>query len=140
VIPPESETRVVEIVEIMISVASESAKAVRSCIKQSWFDRSKDAKGDISFLDTSFWQNTERPFYSILQKIIANPFDDIVVPNCITSWEKVLRTEAFQLFDKWALSMQEDGIDMKRVVNARDFLGKNINKALKGLQNLKNPE
>lgn len=139
-IPPNSETRVIEIVEAIIFAASESAKGIRSCIKQSWFDRPKDAKGDISFLDTSFWQNTEQSFYAILQQIIDNPFDDIVVPSCIASWEKALRAEAFQLFDKWALSMQEDGIDMKRVVNEREFLGKNINKALKGLQNLKNPE
>ena len=139
-IPPESDIRVNEIVEAMILAANESVKSIRSCIKQSWFDRPKDAKGDISFLDTSFWQNTEGSFYANLQQIIDKPFDDIVVPNCIVCWEKELRREAFQLFDTWALSMQEDGLDMKRVVSARDFLGKNINKALKGLQNLKNPE
>lgn len=139
-IPPESDIRVNEIVEAMILAANESVKSIRSCIKQSWFDRPKDAKGDTSFLDTSFWQNTEGSFYANLQQIIDKPFDDIVVPNCIVCWEKELRREAFQLFDTWALSMQEDGIDMKRVVSARDFLGKNINKGLKGLQNLKNPE
>ena len=139
-ISPANEVRVTELVEAMIAAASESAQSIRSCIKQSWFDRPKDAKGDISFLDTSFWQNTEPPFYSILQQLIEKPFDDIVVPACIVRWEKELRKEAFQLFDKWALSMSEDGLDMRRVVNAREFLGKNINKAFKGLQNIKNPE
>lgn len=139
-IPPESETRVIQIVEAMIIAANGCAKGIRSCIKQSWFDRPKDAKGDISFLDISFWQNTEQAFYTILQQIIDKPFDDTVVPNCISSWERELRREANQLFDKWALSMQEDGLDMKRAVRARDFLGKNINKAFQGLQNLKNPE
>jgi CRISPR system Cascade subunit CasA len=62
----------------------------------------------------------------------------VLVAEIATTWEKKIRNMALDLFDTWALSAQEDGLDMKRVVLARRDLLKWLKngKQMKELKNL----
>ena len=48
----------------------------------------------------------------------------------------LLSSQAYKLFDDNALKQQEDGLDMRRVIKARDDLGKAIGKMKKSLKQL----
>lgn len=110
---------------------------IKSTIKAAWFNSVKDAKGDISFLDTSFWQNTEPHFYTLLEELIKN-IDSISTKNNLADqWLQVLRKESEILFDSWVLTQQEDGLNMKRVIKARNELHKSFSKIKKILDTLK---
>jgi CRISPR system Cascade subunit CasA len=122
--------------EIMTSAALECAKGVKSCVKQAWFDRPKDAKGDMSFLDTAFWQETENDFYSILGALMRNPVDENLVSDSMVKWKSSIQKKSFDLFDKWVLSADQGALDMKRVVRARKDLKKTMAKVSKSFSGL----
>lgn len=103
----------------MLNAATEVALDVRSTLKQAWFSKPKEVKGEISFTDTQFWQVTETEFYHLLSQLIKNCEDEQQVNYLFNEWKKVLRKQALTLFDHWALSSNNEDGDMKRVVSAR---------------------
>lgn len=121
-----------------IDAATEVAQNLRASVKSAWFRRPKDVKGDMSFLDTSFWQETEIPFYNSLGLLVSDVGDDKQAARLAKDWERTLRRKAEDLFDRWALAGQEEGLDMKRVVKARNELRKWLGngKAMKELKNM----
>jgi CRISPR system Cascade subunit CasA len=135
---PEDSTVVKSRISYLVNAASEVAANLRTSVKSAWFSRPKDVKGDMSFLDTSFWQQTEPAFYQNLARLVNDPADRVLVAEIATTWEKKIRNMALDLFDTWALSAQEDGLDMKRVVLARRDLLKWLKngKQMKELKNL----
>ena len=117
-----------------------------------WYNPRKNEKGveswhkvvdnvkfteNISSIITEFWQNTETSFYANLKELISN-LDDIETKNTLlTKWGTVLKHEVESLFDANALAQQEDGLNMKRVVKARQVLGKGIGKMINALNSRK---
>ncbi|NOS88305.1 MAG: type I-E CRISPR-associated protein Cse1/CasA [Methylococcaceae bacterium] len=116
----------------MLDAATEVALDVRSTLKQAWFTKPKEAKGEITFTDPQFWQTTETDFYRLLEQLIHCGDNEAQVKLVFTEWKRVLRTQALSLFDHWALSSNNEDGDMKRVITARRQLeiwlnaGKNI--------------
>jgi len=135
---PENSTVVKNRLSHLVGAAFEVAQNLRSSVKSAWFSRPKDTKGDMSFLDTSFWQRTEPAFYQNLGRLVKDPMNESLVAEIAKNWEKTIRKTAQDLFDTWALSAQEDGLDMKRVVQARSELLKWLKngKQMKELKNL----
>lgn len=131
-IPQQSRSSVQGFISKMLDAATEVALDVRSTLKQAWFSKPKEAKGEISFTDTQFWQLTETEFYRLLEKLINCGEDEKQVNALFDEWKRLLRTQALTLFDHWALSSNNEDGDMKRVVVARRQLeiwlnaGKNI--------------
>ena len=124
----------------LIGQAHELSSSLRYAVKSAWFGSPKDAKGDMSFLDSTFWQNTESSFYSILKKLVIH-LDDIGQRNeLVDEWGRTLIKEAEALFDSNALAQQEDGLNMKRVVKARKGLNAGIGKMINNLKILKEVE
>lgn len=122
-------------VQILIEEANKLSKNLRSAVKSAWFSSPKEVKGDMRFLDTAFWQNTESDFYSILDEKIGGLKDNALSVRLIDDWGNVLKTEAENLFNESALAQQEDGIDMKRVISARNKLEKKIGRMRNSLKN-----
>lgn len=120
--------------ESMILGAVDCLKSLKSCIKQAWFDRPKDAKGDISFLDSEFWNNTEKLFYKYLKELLEDPFDEDNISKIFSQWSICLKKESNILFEKWCLSSSPEGIDYKRVISAKNELGKYLNRSCKVLK------
>ena len=121
----------------MIEAATDVLKTLKSALKSAWFDRPKDAKGDMSFIDANFWSATEASFYRLLQQLAEHIDDQDAIDTLLKKWAQTLKDEAQKLFDKYALSsLNEDG-DLKRVVKARDGK-KGLNHYLNGSRALKN--
>ena len=120
----------------MIEAATDVLKTLKSALKSAWFDRPKDAKGDMSFIDANFWSVTETSFYRLLQQLVEKNGDDDAIDALLKSWARTLKDKAQKLFDQYALSsLNEDG-DLKRVVKARDGKG-GLNHHLNGSRALK---
>jgi CRISPR system Cascade subunit CasA len=119
-----------------IKAAQDIAINVKSKVKSAWFNSPKDVKGDLSFIDTEFWQTTEAYFFKTAQRVYEN-FDSPTVKNeIVQDWMNLLSSQAYKLFDDNALKQQEDGLDMRRVIKARDDLGKAIGKMKKELKTI----
>lgn len=137
---PKDATEVAAFIGGLIKQAQELSGSLRFAVKSAWFGSPKDTKGDMGFLDTAFWQNTESAFYSILERLVDNIYNDELRNNLVDNWGSILKKEVENLFDANALAQQEDGLNMKRVVKARLGLVKGINKMIKNLKALKEVE
>ncbi len=134
---PKDAVILTEILADFVKQAQEICGSLRSAVKSAWANRPGDLGGDMSFIDSAFWQNTEPSFYFILERLISN-LDDTETKNLLLAeWGIVLKHEVESLFDSNALAQQEDGLNMKRVVKARQGLGKGIGKMIKALNALK---
>ena len=111
----------------MIDAATEAAFDVRSTLKQAWFSRPKEVKGDVSFIDSQFWQSTETDFYRLLEQFAKHSGNDDQSKKLFAEWHKILRDQALSIFDHWALSGNNEDGDVKRVVKARISLEKWLN-------------
>ncbi len=120
----------------MIEAASDALKTLKSALKSAWFDRPKDAKGDLSFIDVNFWSATEPGFYASLRELVAAGDDEEAINETLQCWANTLKRQARELFDQFALSsLNEDG-NLKRVVKARDSKG-GLNHHLNGSRAMK---
>jgi CRISPR system Cascade subunit CasA len=114
----------------LIASAKDAVKELRSQVKAAWFSRPKDAKGDTSMIDQSFWQATEADFYQQLHRLAQLPADTRAMPATVAQeWLQTLRRKCLDLFDHWSLEGEAEDMDLKRVVKARRFLDTNLNKA-----------
>jgi CRISPR system Cascade subunit CasA len=111
----------------MLDAATRAAADIRSTLKQAWFSKPKEVKGEISFTDTQFWQLTEMDFYCLLAELINHCDDEQRVAALFKKWLQILHKKALAIFDHWALSNNNEDNDLKRVVNARNQLEKWLN-------------
>ncbi len=87
--------------ETMIQTATDTASMVRSCIKEAWFKRPGDAKGDTAFLVEAFYSHTENHFFISLNRLkeqLKNGEDGTAT---LQSWHSLLIPAALDLFDYW---------------------------------------
>jgi CRISPR system Cascade subunit CasA len=106
-------------VQTLLDAANETLGNLRTGVKQAWFSRPKDAKGDFSFVDRDFWQSTEADFYQQLQAIIQETPGSEIEKARRERWRTCLRHQALAIFDYWALSGDNEDGDLKRLVQAR---------------------
>lgn len=123
-LPRRTRDRLQTAVSDYVQVADEIGGNVRTAVKKAWFSRPGDARGDLSFIDTSFWQATEPVFFSVLSRLIVAIQNDEAPADLARHWVSGLRREALDLFDQWALSGPVEDLDMKRLVRARRELQK----------------
>lgn len=118
----------------MVRAATEIASNTRSALKKAWFRRPGDAKGDTTFVDNSYWQNTEADFYTALSNVksaLESGNSTSVVGN---QWLIALCNQSLNLFDCYAWKGSIEDADPKRVVIARKELEQyNHGKKIKGL-------
>lgn len=75
---------------------------LRGAVKSSWFGDGVDARGDYSFIDASFWSQTENGFYQLLRALIEQARDedeDIIFIPLREQWRDLLIKMAIRLFD-----------------------------------------
>lgn len=103
----------------MVRAAAEIAGNARSALKKAWFKRPGDAKGDVTFVDNSFWQQTESAFYEILGNLRTSLESGTGSVDACQLWHKILCEHALKLFDTYAWEGPIEDADPKRVVIAR---------------------
>lgn len=128
--------RISDMATILVNAAQELARSVRYAVKAAWFKSPKDARGDIFFIESLFWQNTEADFYALLSDFVSQMNSSAIKNDVSDRWQKVLTSQTFNLFDQWALAQQEEGLDLKRIVQARNNLNYTIGKVKKVLNNI----
>lgn len=82
-----------------IAGAELATSYLRGAVKDAWFGG--DARGDYSFIDTSFWSRTESSFYALLKERIQSARDGVAVDSAALSerWLAVLQRAVLHLFD-----------------------------------------
>ena len=116
----------------MVMAASEIVKNLKSCIKAAWFKRAKDKKGDMSFIGTRFWQNTEENFYDALHNLKISLEKGNEWGLIRQDWYKCICRTSLSLFDEAAWSGPIEDADPKRAVLARhDLERKNSSKKIR---------
>jgi len=133
-IPDSIRDSFIKRVQTLTDTANMFAGFVRSTVKEAWFSRPGDAKGDVSFINHSFFQSTEDDFYQALKKLQPK-LEDGTDPEVLHSWHAVLRKTALNLFDYWATRGDISQGNPRRVAVARNKLkkliySKNIKEAL----------
>ncbi len=112
----------------LVNAAIEVSKYVRGTVKDAWFKRPGDAKGDTSFLIESFFQHTENAFFNHLHRLrdeLSSGSDGIAVLN---AWHGELRKEALDMFDYWAARGDVSVANPRRIAMAH----KKLNNLLQG--------
>ena len=110
----------------MIQAANLVAGMFRTSIKEAWFRRPGDVRGDTSFLADSFYQHTEADFYACLPRLIESIPEDHD-RSVLVEWQQILKRAAIDLFDERAASADLAFGDPARVALARDKLMKQLN-------------
>jgi len=128
------------VIEQLIKTSELVASNVRRYVKEAMFRRPGDIKGDFSFIDSKFWNNTEPEFYATLDKLRislsdgADIYADVVV-GIKLQWLNTLFRTGEQLFDEYSQSNQIDVADPKRIAlahrNLRKFNQKNNKQIIK---------
>jgi len=110
----------------LIEAAEKIAGLTQSCIKEAWFSRPKEARGDTGFIKASFYYKTETNFYRALQSLRYSQHnkDEYKV---IQSWYNQLRKTAFELFDYWAVRGDLSIVNPRRIAAAHKKLLNSIN-------------
>jgi CRISPR system Cascade subunit CasA len=114
-------------VQSLVNAAVEVSGYVRGAIKEAWFKRPGDAKGDTSFLVEAFFQRTESDFFSLmgrLKSVLVSRGDGISVLN---TWHGELRKAAIDLFDYWTTHGNVSVANPRRIAIARNKLIKRFN-------------
>ena len=96
-------------------------------LKEAWFSRPGDARGDFSFVGMRFWQETEAPFFervAQLEEALKEAQDDLALTQ---AWHGDMRRVCHTLFDDLAQSACFDSINPRRVATAWHRLQKDLN-------------
>jgi CRISPR system Cascade subunit CasA len=108
-------------VQTLTETAAQIAGFIRSCVKEAWFKRPGDAKGDMSFLALSFYQHTEGDFYQAA-KALQHQLKDGSDREVLQQWHKTMRKAAFDSFDYWVTRGDFTQANPRRIAAARNKL------------------
>ena len=121
-------------IQTLTETATEFAGFVQRYVKDAWFKRPSDAKGDTTFLRQNFYQDTESAFYQkakVLQTKLLNGTDKEILQE----WYGILCKAALNIFDYWSNRGDFTQANPRRIADARNklkkqFYSKNIQQKL----------
>jgi CRISPR system Cascade subunit CasA len=104
--------------------AVKAAKRTQDAVKEAWFARPRDAKGDFGFIQHRFWEATTAEFYACLPQLAqAVEAGQTSLPSAVARrWLEVVSRAANEVFESLALAADEQGMDLRRVIAARNGL------------------
>lgn len=118
-----------DLVERLVRAADKVADDLRSSLKFALFGKSK-VRGDLSFVQSEFWDATEPTFYDHLRQLRDALPTDSSAHYVLEGWLKTLRAAALSLFDRHSQTGDFDAVNPRQIALARNGLGK----ALSGAQ------
>lgn len=113
-----------------VSAAGWVASCTRNALKDAWFSKKTEARGDLSFVDAAFWSRTEAAFYLSLGATVrlAREGKDDATETLREAWRVTLIRTAEKLFDEHAASADISIANPMRIAEAH----KNLMKQLHG--------
>ncbi|MBN2701189.1 MAG: type I-E CRISPR-associated protein Cse1/CasA [Methylothermaceae bacterium] len=124
-VPNEIRTEFSGRVEQLIKGAEYVADLLRRQIKQAWFKRPGDIRGDVSFLADGFYQHTEGNFYTCARDLIQAIPEDTDY-DILARWHRIVVKAAFDMFDEWTTAGDIAFSDPRRIAQARESLRKGL--------------
>lgn len=123
-IPPESTDLFLSWVRQLDQAADRGARRTQDAVKQAWFSRPKDAKGDFDFIRHRFWEATTADFYTCLSELAQAIESGVTVlpAEVAQRWVSAIDRAANGVFESLALAGDEEAMDLKRVIAARNGL------------------
>ncbi|RTR06584.1 type I-E CRISPR-associated protein Cse1/CasA [Halomonas nitroreducens] len=122
-VPPAHHERLREWVQRFTDLARQVAWMVRTQVKNAWFARPSDAKGDMSHIDLAFYDATRDAFFHALfvfQQTLAEADGTPCLPSKVAEqWYRTLKREGVALFEEQALSGALEAVDLQRATAAR---------------------
>lgn len=124
--PDERQAIFTGLATTLVEAANEVRGHLVKCLKEAWSERPSDLKGDFSFIDSAFWNNTETPFYGLLEPLSECPLETesgrADIQDTLQEWHKTLCHHALKLFELWAESGHWEFEDPKRIAKAHNKL------------------
>ncbi len=124
-VPSAKQQHILDQIKELQSIANDALWHCRSQIKAAWFDKPGDAKGDFSFIDTAFWQQTQPDFFIAVQQLMSSESQFLSSMDA-KHWISTLRNVALSLFDEYALSGLGSERSMAKRIAARKSLLKGL--------------
>ncbi|MGM0534900.1 MAG: type I-E CRISPR-associated protein Cse1/CasA [Pseudomonadota bacterium] len=122
-VPPAQQERLRAWVQRFTDLARQVAWMVRTQVKNAWFDRPSEAKGDMSHIDLAFYDATRGAFFNALhgfQQTLTMADDaPSLPPEVAERWYRTLKREGMALFEEQALSGALEAVDLQRATAAR---------------------
>lgn len=118
--------RFIKQVDNLIEAGVQAAIYVQGAVKEAWFRRPGDARGDTTFLREAFFDRTEGDFYVLLRSIheaASEAKDDTALRE---RWLDILRKQAETLFQERAENGALDEGDLARIARAHNDLRKRL--------------
>jgi CRISPR system Cascade subunit CasA len=122
----EAAELVVAVIDPLVTGAESVAQSLRFAVRDAWFSNG-ESRGDLGFVDASFWNQTERDFFSHVEQAIAlcrtDGRDAIDKSESLRrDWLHTLRRAALRLFDEVAASGRVDAGNPGKLAAARRTL------------------
>lgn len=95
--------------------ASRILSLLRSALKEAWFANAKDARGDFSFVDIDFWNQTQGRFLYLVRDIENGQDPD----ERLSQWQKAIWLFARRYFDDHVFTNPYENSDPERIMKAR---------------------
>ncbi|PSB91022.1 type I-E CRISPR-associated protein Cse1/CasA [Photobacterium damselae subsp. damselae] len=140
-VEPENHDDIINVIKELQDLANNALYQTRSQIKAAWFQypeerkpkevkKKKEAskknktKGDTSFIDLDFWQQTEATFYLTVSHIAhnLNQQQPALTSEQAKHWRNTIQSVSEQLFDSYALDDLGDIRSMAKRMDARGKL------------------
>jgi len=117
-------------VAALVSSSEEFVKILSECLREAWYDKdpkkNKDNKKNFhkktSFVSDSFFNHTERAFYSSIVELIGELKSGGDGSNVLAAWHGVLRRAAIDLFDHWVAQESVENANPRRIAEAHKKL------------------
>ncbi|WP_368388919.1 type I-E CRISPR-associated protein Cse1/CasA [Marinobacter sp. SS8-8] len=122
-LPNRHQERLQNWLRTMVTYAKEVCWQLRRSTKEAWFKRPSEAKGDLEYIDSRFWEQTEQPFYDLLAQLGSRLLaEDIrrLPADIAKQWYLDVRHQASAIFDELTLSGPPEALNMKRITKARN--------------------
>lgn len=103
----------------MLALFQLAVKTLRTQVKEAWFNRAKDAKGDVSFVETDFWQSTEAEFFNTVASISTLEDRAETKSAVMQVWRVHVIRMMMDTFDRWTLESSPEDLNLKRIMTAR---------------------
>ncbi|MCB1201701.1 MAG: type I-E CRISPR-associated protein Cse1/CasA [Leptospiraceae bacterium] len=134
-IPKTIEQDVTSKITGLISAAEQVVYNTREAVKKAWYKRPGDKKGDVSFIENTFWEGTESFFFEQVTALIdfyQNKAGTESIQSVMKSWHAKLVNFSLDLFEQYVERYPIQWEDPEQIINARDDLVKyNYSKKIK---------
>ncbi|MDS4057548.1 MAG: type I-E CRISPR-associated protein Cse1/CasA [Candidatus Contendobacter sp.] len=113
-----------------VEAADEARKLLFFTLKQAWFKRPSDVKGDMSTIELAFWNDTEPAFYNGIRTFAESLEDNGDIQSLQQrlneGWHTALTQQARSLFDQWATAGEWEYENPQRLANAYHMLRRGL--------------